>query len=171
MLLIRPARALGWAATTLVTLVTYLRICVPSVRDTPFFLHSPSQVPQSDLGPIPAACLLKDYSQVILDYWFWCMKGCCNFAVRTSLRNKRSNRPFFACEICVFREQPTPPPVFIRASSTAPLRGNWVLTTSIGHAHILRQLVLLTGTVHNLRPMISKRLLIVRSSVNAKSVP
>ena len=60
MLLICPARTLWRMASTLPTLVTNLRIGYSSVRKAPFVLHSHLQIPQSDLGTIPATCLLKD---------------------------------------------------------------------------------------------------------------
>jgi len=84
-LLIRPARTLWWVTTTLLALVTNLRICFPSVQEAPFLLQSSPHIPQSDLGPIPAACLLKDSSQVIVDHFLWRINGCCDFAVRASL--------------------------------------------------------------------------------------
>jgi len=75
MLLIRSARTLWGVTATLLTIVSELWIRSPSVGGTSFVLHSPAQIPQSDLGAVPAARLLEDSSQVIFDHWLRCMNG------------------------------------------------------------------------------------------------
>src|SRR5215469_17289099 len=70
-----------------------LRICDASVRRTPFLFHSGPQVPQSDLGAVPATCLLKEASQVILDHGLWCLNRGCDLGVCASLRKKRCDSP------------------------------------------------------------------------------
>jgi hypothetical protein len=87
------------------TLVTDLPVCFTSIIEAPFVLHSHLQIPQSDLCTIPATCLLKDSSQVTLDYVLCCLDLCRDLRIRASLGNKRGDSPLFAGKIRVPKQQ------------------------------------------------------------------
>lgn len=104
--LIRPGRTL-WRMTTIdvPTLVTDLPVCFTSIVGTPFVLHPHLQIPQSHFCTIPATYLVKDSTQMTLDYVLRGSGLLRDLCIRASLEYKRSDRLLFTCKVHASKQQ------------------------------------------------------------------
>lgn len=101
LLMCPSSRLYGMTAAGLPTLVTNLRGCFAPIVQATLVFHSESQIPQGNLGTIPATCLLKDSSQVILDELLsgFCLYG--DLSVRVAFRDQRCDGPLCTRKIGV----------------------------------------------------------------------
>ena len=98
------------------TLGTNLPVCFTPIVESPFFFHPHLQIPQSDFGTVPATCLVKDSSQMTLDYLLGCPDLLRDLCIRASLENKCCDSPLFTCKVRVSKQQRHTAPHFKKQS-------------------------------------------------------
>ena len=85
--------------------ITDLRVSFAPIVRAPFFFHSDLQIPQRNLGTIPAAGLIEDSSQMLIERLLTVLNLSRDLRIRESLGNKCRDRPLLTGEIRIPMQQ------------------------------------------------------------------